>query len=394
MEIVRDMFDRDANVIDTHFLRSGLYESFVEEFNVVDPKDINRESTLDNDQQTEITLVDSPGLPLLEEWLDVSDHGDRHSEELDGSTPRRTTSEASNSKFFDEYLPSSDESFTGPEDSKLVDFLLEIPDGSDSSSSSRRISFLEHDEFNFEPLPKRQKSSFVESLGLETEVQINKARKSFLVEDFVNIFRRGDPEYTAMINMHLVPYCSLNKLTPELFVNRLQYGEDNMWGYEINKKSNITSNEIVRFGNNDHINFYEPRVFRFLRSHHNSKRHKREGLCSFCKPTEQDSEDNFDGLFFDLNSSGYLHHLTKQHGVFSNGSEMPLPTMIGLHPELKNNKNSYKIDHVYVAVCPICNEKVKVQDLSADNQATGNKFLAYFRHMLTHNVKKNSGKGR
>ncbi|ESX00819.1 hypothetical protein HPODL_00234 [Ogataea parapolymorpha DL-1] len=332
-------------------------------------------------------------MPLFNVLYDTDDIVNESLEEIDGGNSFRNSSELVHSQVLEDYMPTPEYSYSyTSEKADITDLMLEMPESSESPES-RRMSFLENDKLTgFQS--KRKRSIQANPEGLESETLGRKVRKSTLVEDFVSVFEKGDPEYMEMINMHLIPYCSLNELDPDLFVGHLQNKRDHLWAYEINKKSNITSNRLVRFANHDNVNFYEPRVFRYLRTKNTCKRHKREGLCSFCKPTKQDYQNDFNNLFFDLNSSGYLHHLTKQHGVFSNGSEMPLPKLIGLHPELKSNKTSAKIGHVYVAVCPICNEKVKVQDLSPESQVSGNRFLAYFRHMLTHNVKKNSGKGR
>ncbi|KAG7842359.1 hypothetical protein KL942_001097 [Ogataea angusta] len=394
LAIIRDIFEKEVVENDAFLSRPDILLSpLAGDLVAVNPSDITSDAWIDNDQHTDITLVNSPNIPLFDALFDNDDMVDEQLEELNGGSSFRNSSELVHSQALEDYMPTPENSYSyTSEKADITDLMLEMPDSSESPES-RRMSFLESDKLT-ESQPKRRRFSQASTAGLESEMLNRRVRKSTLVNDFISVFEKGRPEYTEMINMHLIPYCSLNELNPELFVGHLQYKKDHPWAYEINKKSNITSNQLVRFANNDNVNLYEPRVFRYLRTKNTGKRHKREGLCSFCKPTKQDFHNDFNSLFFDLNSSGYLHHLTKQHGVFSNGSEMPLPKLIGLHPELKSNKNSARIGHVYVAVCPICNEKVKVQDLSPESQVSGNRFLAYFRHMLTHNVKKNSGKGR
>ncbi|KAG7873570.1 hypothetical protein KL916_002174 [Ogataea parapolymorpha] len=394
LEIIRDIFEKEVVDNDAFLSRPDIFlHPLPDDLVAVDPNDITSDAWIDNDQHTDITLVNSPNMPLFNVLYDTDDIVNESLEEIDGGNSFRNSSELVHSQVLEDYMPTPEYSYSyTSEKADITDLMLEMPESSESPES-RRMSFLENDKLTgFQS--KRKRSIQANPEGLESETLGRKVRKSTLVEDFVSVFEKGDPEYMEMINMHLIPYCSLNELDPDLFVGHLQNKRDHLWAYEINKKSNITSNRLVRFANHDNVNFYEPRVFRYLRTKNTCKRHKREGLCSFCKPTKQDYQNDFNNLFFDLNSSGYLHHLTKQHGVFSNGSEMPLPKLIGLHPELKSNKTSAKIGHVYVAVCPICNEKVKVQDLSPESQVSGNRFLAYFRHMLTHNVKKNSGKGR
>ncbi|KAG7722256.1 hypothetical protein KL949_000691 [Ogataea haglerorum] len=395
LEVIRDIFEREVIENDAFLSRPNILRPLAGDLVAVDPTDITSDAWVDNDQHTDITLVNSPDMPLLSVLLETDDIVVEQLEEIGGGNSFRNYSEPAHSHILEDYMPTPENSYSyTSEKADITDLMVEMPDSySSESPESRRMSFLEIDNIT-ESQPKRRRSNQTYPAGTQSEILSRKVRKSTLVEDFIRVFEKGDPEYMTMINMHLIPYCSLNELSPELFVGHLQLKMDHPWAYEINKKSNITSNQLVRFANTENVNFYEPRVFRYLRSKNTCKRHKREGLCSFCKPTKQDYQNDFDNLFFDLNSSGYLHHLTKQHGVFSNGSEMPLPKLIGLHPELKSNKSSAKIGHVYAAVCPICNAKVKVQDLSPESQISGNRFLAYFRHMLTHNVKKNSGKGR
>ncbi|KAG7895980.1 hypothetical protein KL936_000688 [Ogataea polymorpha] len=394
LEVIRDIFEKEVVDNDAFLSRSDIFlQPLPEDQGAVDPNDITSDAWIDNDQHTDITLVNSPNMPLFNVLFDTDDIVNEPLEEIDGCNSFRNSSELVHSQVLEDYMPTPENSYSyTSEKAEITDLMLEMPESSESPDS-RRMSFLDNDQLTGLQ-SKRKRSIQANPEGQEGVTLGRKVRKSTLVEDFVSVFEKGEPEYREIINMHLIPYCSLNELDPDLFVSRLQYKRDHSWAYEINKKSNITSNRLVRFANHDNVNFYEPRVFRYLRTKNTCKRHKREGLCSFCKPTKQDFQNDFNNLFFDLNSSGYLHHLTKQHGVFSNGSEMPLPKLIGLHPELKSNKNSAKIGHVYVAVCPICNEKVKVQDLSPESKVSGNRFLAYFRHMLTHNVKKNSGKGR
>lgn len=222
-----------------------------------------------------------------------------------------------------------------------------------------------------------------------------KRSKACLVDDYIHQYHPGDDTFKSVIQDELVPYCRLNYLGIDYFLQHPDISGVNDvdgYSYEINHRSNVPKrpeDDIGRF-NNSPVNFYEPRVLRVHKAK-DLKRQGREGLCPFCELPSDPTTDDISLLFYNLNSSAYLHHVTKQHGVYSNGSEMPVPAIIGTHKEVRPMKTSTRVSLVDVVTCPVCYEKVKIQPSDGDGH---NRFLGYFRHMLKHNMKKNNGKSR
>ncbi|CDK24755.1 unnamed protein product [Kuraishia capsulata CBS 1993] len=151
---------------------------------------------------------------------------------------------------------------------------------------------------------------------------------------------------------------------------------------------------------------YSPRVFRCLRKAYDEKlaaggtkslqvRIRRQGLCPYCQPSEADWDDDLNGLFHDMNNSDYLHHITKQHGIFTTGDLMKSPADFGWGKEVKFNRRcEAKISFTDCVVCPYanCGQCIKVQPYRP-SEPNANRLLGYMRHCLEyHNLKKNKGK--
>ncbi|KAG7767820.1 hypothetical protein KL931_003633 [Ogataea haglerorum] len=181
------------------------------------------------------------------------------------------------------------------------------------------------------------------------------------------------------LNQHFYPYIQPNGITYARFH---KMPENDEYIYKRNPKAEIFL--PPRYSNSS-ANYYEPLVVRYRKSHQERGQGDGEGLCPYCQ------SDDLSELFFERKDSNYLHHVTKLHGVYSNGMEMPFPRMIGEALEIKHLKTRGRTERrVHSVECEKCHETVKIQQLDCDKE--GNKFLAYFRHMLVHNEKKNVGK--
>ncbi|KAG7894452.1 hypothetical protein KL905_002691 [Ogataea polymorpha] len=181
------------------------------------------------------------------------------------------------------------------------------------------------------------------------------------------------------LNQHFYPYIQPNGITYARF---RKVPENDEYIYKRNPKAEICL--PPRYSNSS-ANYYEPLVVRYRKSHQERGQGDGEGLCPYCQ------SDDLSELFFERKDSNYLHHVTKLHGVYSNGMEMPFPRMIGEALEIKHLKTRGRTERrVHSVECEKCHETVKIQQLDCDKE--GNKFLAYFRHMLVHNEKKNVGK--
>ncbi|KAG7810856.1 hypothetical protein KL921_002484 [Ogataea angusta] len=181
------------------------------------------------------------------------------------------------------------------------------------------------------------------------------------------------------LNQHFYPYIQPNGITYARF---RKVPENDEYIYKRNPKAEIFL--PPRYSNSS-ANYYEPLVVRYRKSHQERGQGDGEGLCPYCQ------SDDLSELFFERKDSNYLHHVTKLHGVYSNGMEMPFPRMVGEALEIKHLKTRGRTERrVHSVECEKCHETVKIQQLDCDKE--GNKFLAYFRHMLLHNEKKNVGK--
>lgn len=225
--------------------------------------------------------------------------------------------------------------------------------------------------------------------------------KAYLDGDYIEKVTLGDAKYDEIIDEFLIPFCSFNYLTLDYFEDLQSEAKiDGREVFSTNYKSNIPrgpEEDPGRFCGNgrETINFYEPRVFRchpVQEFHHQG----RDGLCPYCKPDREyeGTSADLDRLFFNMNSSAYLHHVTKQHGVYSGGKEMPLPLEIGKIHESKKMKSGIRTIIVEAATCPICRQKIKIQRFDDPSLDGHNRFLGYFRHMLKHNKKKNLHKAK
>ena len=169
--------------------------------------------------------------------------------------------------------------------------------------------------------------------------------------------------------------------------------------YEINNKS-LPLRYCKQIGN-----FYEPFIIRERRKDgyeytreeilNRKKRYKIgknkddcnyivEAMCPYC-PIINNLDNSINDYFYGRNDSEYLHHITKHHGVYSDGTEHPLPKLIVYD-------NNFK----YFAYCE-CGELTKIKKLGDNNNnntgTNGNKFLSYLRHCLTHLTNSKNGKG-
>ena len=205
-----------------------------------------------------------------------------------------------------------------------------------------------------------------------------------------------DGVFETIVRQYLLPFCSFNYLNMAYFEVQQQLGRiDVSEIFEINHRSSIPEcreDDPGRFNviMPRNMNFYEPKVF-WCQPDSEDKRRGRNGLCPYCKPNPDDRRLDLSQMFFNMNTSAYLHHVTKQHGVYSNGTEMPLPAAIGSVLETKDMKSGRKCLLVDAVTCPVCHQMIKIQKLSDPSLVGRNRFLAYFRHMLTHNMKKKNG---
>lgn len=166
-------------------------------------------------------------------------------------------------------------------------------------------------------------------------------------------------------------------------------------------------------------NFYEPYIIRErrkdgklmtleeielrIRSHKEESKRKDdstyyvEALCPYCfidrehvvkrmkSAVRPNTVAAIDDYFYGRNNSEYLHHVTKHHGVYSDGTEHDLPKLV-----IADKKGRY------FTYCELCNEIIKIKKIANndDNFVSSHKFLSYLRHCLKHSNHSKNGNGQ
>lgn len=99
----------------------------------------------------------------------------------------------------------------------------------------------------------------------------------------------------------------------------------------------------------------------------------REALCPYCPV----NFDNLNLCFYNLAGSNYLHHVVKNHGVWSTGKEMPPPVL-------------YETNLGTFITCGFCNHHPKMKfksDISERDRIIDSQFVGYYRHIMQyHNI--------
>ncbi|KAG0683845.1 hypothetical protein C6P40_005280 [Pichia californica] len=158
-----------------------------------------------------------------------------------------------------------------------------------------------------------------------------------------------------------------NNLTINFF--KKYQGIDN-WCYQANTKRNEAKLPLRWCG--QEMNFYETFVTRHKVDEY-GKITQKQALCPYC-PIESESV-NLDHHFHSTQDSLYMHHVCKDHGVYSTGYELSPPLIA------YDNK-------IPIAVCTECGEKCKMFNVGTGME---NCMIAYFRHAFnTHNKKRHN----
>lgn len=165
----------------------------------------------------------------------------------------------------------------------------------------------------------------------------------------------------------------INNVVPALLPNyvRLSFFKDVQgkegWYYEKNKKRQGGSLALRWCG--QELNFYDPFIIRYQMDDAGKPTNK-QALCPYC-PVERDMD--LDNIFHTTQDSLYMHHVCKDHGVYSTGYEMS-PPLLAFENETP------------IAFCTECGETCKMVGLGS---GVDNCMISYFRHaFISHNKKK------
>lgn len=117
-------------------------------------------------------------------------------------------------------------------------------------------------------------------------------------------------EYCEFMD-HIIP----NNVTIDNFINVHNHCN---WKYVKNPKRN---GAIPHRWKNLSGDFYQPFVLRYKKSVITGEILKAEALCPYCPCTNGKYNSNF----YNVRNTDYLHHVTKTHMVYSNGTELNMP---------------------------------------------------------------------
>lgn len=211
-----------------------------------------------------------------------------------------------------------------------------------------------------------------------------------------------DSEWKNNYMMYLIP----NGYISSVFLVSFQKSMvDDVWVYydNINEQPHfaLTNSKLPLRYCGQIANYYEPFIIREKRKdgrkltkeekRARSERRSRgkskddslfhiEALCPYC-PIKFDNVNKFDDYFYGRNDSDYLHHVTKHHGVYSDGSEQALPDVVVLDDRGR-----------YYAHCEECELLIKIKNPTGE-EIVGNRFLGYLRHCLKHRNRCKNGSG-
>ncbi|ODV84087.1 hypothetical protein CANARDRAFT_29533 [[Candida] arabinofermentans NRRL YB-2248] len=255
----------------------------------------------------------------------------------------------------------------------------------------------------------------------EAEVEITKVvkeKKPVNSNKFDKIHEYySEEDHKKWLASHIEDNLTLNNINYNKFTKGFTVGRD---VYNVTKfdksflyASNSSRTGIYKRHDNLTFNFYEPLVYRYRtvekkasKSSSSSPHYDRKGnikheetkykkvdvehMCPYC-PCK---DGNLDDLFHTTKDSSYLHHVTLQHGVYSNGVEMELPRL-GQAYASRTLKTKGEMQTLFksCAECAKCGEVINVKGFEGDDCGENrNKLLNYYRHMLTHKQGKKSGK--
>jgi hypothetical protein len=133
------------------------------------------------------------------------------------------------------------------------------------------------------------------------------------------------------------------------------------------------------------LNFYTASVTRY-QVDRSGKKGNRQALCPYCPYSEG---MNLSTIFYGTTDSAYMHHITKDHGVYSSGYEMPIPVVC---ENILNNDHNGKHSQGYGIFCTQCRRVVSnISEADAKKATQNNILIPYYRHCFEeHNIKKQS----
>lgn len=184
---------------------------------------------------------------------------------------------------------------------------------------------------------------------------------------------------TKLLTKKMVASLLPNYITIESFAEEQNI---NGWIYEQNGKN--TPPKLALRWCGQRLNFYTASVTRY-QVDQSGKRGNRQALCPYCPYSKG---MNLSTIFYGTTDSAYMHHLTKDHGVYSAGYEMPIPVVCqSAHVHEHAHDNEHQNFGVFCTKCRKVVSNISMAD--AKKVDLNNCLISYNRHCFEeHNIKK------
>ena len=260
---------------------------------------------------------------------------------------------------------------------------LHIKCGKSGASKAARVNELTREDFSVtrREKPRHTQADFARADSYWDIIITNSKYIEFVRYSQLMLERLGLKEadlqlFSKRIVFSLLPnYVEIGAFMKEQNVNG--------WIYELNGKA--TSPKFALRWCSQKLNFYTASVTRY-QVDRSGKKGNRQALCPYCPYSEG---MNLSTIFYGTTDSAYMHHITKDHGVYSSGYEMPIPVVC---ENILNNDHNGKHGQRYGIFCTQCRKVVSnISEADAKKITQNNFLISYYRHCFEeHNIKKQS----
>lgn len=248
-----------------------------------------------------------------------------------------------------------------------------------SPHSSKRIVFLNTDATKYPPMPGGPKTFITaKTIAYICNQKYTDRVQNAIVASY-DYIRAMIPENSNNHNVLPIENVFLTYMAFSLpngyaMVDFEHIQNINGWSYY--KNSSQPLDKLPMRFQGFRANFYEPIIKRIKRKENGSA--IREALCPYC-PVDF---TNLTRCFFDTDGCSYQHHVSRNHGVWNRGYEMPPPLVY--EAGFKRHRG----------ICPLCTKDIGIVKLSNpdsifDGSTLYNSFITYHKHVIrNHNITK------
>ena len=207
----------------------------------------------------------------------------------------------------------------------------------------------------FTSLSYQRADRYWEVICSQKAFQIAAADESKIMHSIGGVFIDKESIKRNVVASLLPNYIEVNEFA--------KYEGKDGWKYKLNKRRAFDDFISLRWCGQKQ-DFYQPLVIRYKPN--GTKKPITQNLCPYCPYT---SGMDLNTIFHNVDDSSYMHHVCKDHGVYTTGEEMPIPVF---------GKTSKGV----VAACTLCEHSCNLSiGFYSDNLK--NCLISYFRHCFT-----------